>query len=226
MGSNHTISDQQAALEPMDGQMQLVTIEQVQVADRVPKYADIILTAEQIEEARVLWPAPKNSKGEVVTDPEKQERMRRHYMRMKIWYKIRHDTIVDPKTGRRAFGGFQPKSKKAQRIDEKLVAAADDRSSEIIDAAFSALDPKNESWIRHRAAMNISKEARAIRELEIKEDELEKASSDDLARETAQILVEMIRKGEIDVANISSFIDGEAEVVEIELPELAELTDG
>lgn len=190
--------------EPLPGQMQLVSVAP-RIPNRagengVPRYEDIVLTAEQVDEARATWPdaAPGHQL---------------HWMKSRILVKLRHEVVVDPMTGRRAFGGPQPGSK-PKRIDESIVEAADNRRQELIDAAFAPINggagvtPMD----RHRAALNIAREAREVRAMEMQEDELAKASGEDLEREVAKLLLEQIRSGKLDLASISGFAD--ADVVE------------
>lgn len=167
----------------------------------LPTYADVVLTADQVREAQETW-------------PDRTEREQERNMKMRVLNQMRHEIIVDPATGRRAFGGAQdtrPKAKK--RVDESLVEAADARVQEIVDAAFSALDPRNSPEVRHKAAMNITKEAREVRKHQIEEDELERSSNDEVKLEAARLLADMMRKGELKPAD---FDLTDADVVEVD----------
>lgn len=200
--------DRIRARDPIPGQMSLVDVQPVDRAKalppgKVPVYEDVVLTAEEMEEAKERWPdaTPKNQI---------------HYMRMKIWGQWRHSIIIDEKTGRRAFGGPQPRyrDKEKRRIDEQIVEAADDRSGEIIDAVFSALDSRNSDEVRHKAGVNIAKLAIETKRVQIKEDALERASAADLKIEAAKAIVEMLKRGELDMSDIEGLVDGTAEEIE------------
>lgn len=183
------------------GQTQMLTIEATVPArlERrgVPRYEDVVLTAEQVEEAAREW-------------PNKSSTQQIHYMRSRIFAKLRHSIVLDPVSGTRAFGGVQAgQGAKKKRIDESLVAAADDRVQEIIDAAFSPLSPGNPSMDRHRAALNIAREAREVKAMQIQEDELAKSSGEDLAVEAASIVAAMIRNGDLDLNDLSVMVDAQ-----------------
>jgi hypothetical protein len=165
------------------------------VNGELPKYSDVILSPEQIKEAQEIWP---DAKGKT---PEAKLALQIRNMRMRILNQMRHQIILPD--GRRAFGGAQdtrPKHKK--RIDESLIEAADNRVQEIIDAAFSALDSKLSPEIRHKAAMNIAKEAREVRKQQVIEDEIARASGEDLTLMAAEILAERIQAGELSIEDI------------------------
>lgn len=183
------------------GQTQMLTIEATVPARLeqrgVPNYWDIVLTAEQIEEAAREW-------------PDVSQKRQLHYMRSRIYAKMRHSIVLDPVTGTRAFGGVQAgQGAKKKRVDESLVAAADSRVQEIIDAAFSPLSDKNPAMDRHRAAMNLAREAREVRAMEIQEDDLAKSSGEDLAVEAASIVAAMIRNGALDLNDLSVMVDAQ-----------------
>lgn len=191
--------------DPIPGQMQLISVEADQPmrlkAGGVPEYTDIVLTAEQMDAAKVEWP-----------DAHPNHQI--HYMKSRILAKMRHECVIDPVTGRRFFGGPQGGGRKNKRIDESIVEAADTRRQELIDAAFAPINggvgvtPMD----RHRAALNIAKEAREVRAMEMAEDDLSKASGEDLQREVAKLLLEQIREGKLDVSSLSGIVD--ANVVE------------
>ncbi len=165
----------------------------------VPEYGDVVLTPEDLVAAAERWPD---------ASPAKQ----RHWMKQSVLAKLRHQVVVDSTSGRRAFGGVQPGSGRKKAMGDSLVAVADSRLKEIMDAIFSALDPKLAPEIRHKAGINILREVRKDRELDLKEDELDRASREDLVREAAIIMAEMARNGEIDLSDPEAILD--AQVVE------------
>lgn len=194
-------------MEPDPDQLQLIQVAPELpsriAAGELPRYEDIVLTAEQVEAARAEW-------------PDKKPTQQAAFMKMRILAKLRHEIVADPVTGRRAFGGVQPGSgtPKKKRLDEQLVEAADRRVQEIIDAAFAPLSPDNKDlFARHKAAMNISKEAREIRKLELAEDDLERADNVEVKNLAVGVIADLIRSGELKLEDLSaSIID--ADVVE------------
>jgi len=214
--------------DPAPGQQQLFEVApglpaRLSIEGRMPQYEDVVLTAEQVEEAKREWPTKtiyrRGPDGRKVVDRvvELTEREQISRMKTRILTKLRHEVVVDPVTGQRAFGGVQRGNGtiKKKRLDEQLVEAADRRQQEISDAFFAPLSPDNPAMDRHKAALNISREAREIRKLELAEDDLERASDDEVRREAAKVIAEMFRNGELkpdDLADIISISD--ADVIE------------
>jgi len=165
----------------------------------VPVYQDIVLTPEQVVEAQQRW-------------PDETENQQRHYMRKSILAKLRHSVVLDPSTGRRAFGGAQPGSGRKRELGNSLVDTAERRQDEIMNAIFSALDDKLPPEVRHKAGINIVREVRKDREADMREDALDTAAKEDLVSEAAKILAAMVRSGEIDLSDPDAIID--AQVVE------------
>ena len=62
--------------------------------------------------------------------------------------------------------------------------------------------------------MNIAKLAIETKRVQIKEDELERASAADLKIEAAKAIVEMLKRGELDMSDIEGLVDGTAEEIE------------
>jgi hypothetical protein len=153
---------------------------------RIPAYQDIVLTEQQVEEARREW-------------PEKSENQQIHFMKSRVLVQLRNQVILPD--GRRAFGGAQRNQEQIERkkrLDEALVAAAEERQQEIIDAAFAPLAPGNDVMDRHKAAITLAREAREVRRMEMEEDALEGASEEDLARIVAKELAKALRTGQIE----------------------------
>lgn len=166
----------------------------------VPRYEDVVLTDEDLRAAAERW-------------PDASEALRRHWKKQSILATLRHRVVVDPATGRRSFGGVQPNTGKKRAMGDSLVEVAEERRSEIMDALFAPLDPKgNTPMERHKAAATIIREVRKDREVDLREDELARASREDLEREGASILADMIRSGQITINDDGDVV--EAEVVE------------
>jgi hypothetical protein len=147
----------------------------------------IELTPEQIEQARERWP-----------DLDETEQKRR--MTLSLRAKAKHDEIVDPETGRRAFGGPQPGSgrKPKKRVAEKIAELAQgERQKEVIDALFSGLHQDNSPAIRAATAAKIIGVEHQERELQLKEDEFQGMPKDELKRLVAAGFMRMIERGEM-----------------------------
>ncbi len=192
--------------EPGDDQLALLDAGEPSLPDRVvngvavPELKDVVLTPEDLARAAERWPD---------ASPARQ----RLWQRQSILAKLRHEVVVDPTTGRRAFGGVQPGSGRKKAMGDSLVAVADSRLKEIMDAIFAPLSPQgNDPMDRHKAGINILREVRKDRELDLREDELDRASREDLVREAATILAEMESNGEIDLSDPGAILD--ATVVE------------
>lgn len=162
----------------------------------LPRFADVVLTPEQEVEAAERWP-DASKKKQIVN------------MKHSIVATLRHKIVADDGTGRRVFGGPQPGSGRPKRLDETLVAAAESRQKEIIDAAFAPLSPGNPAMDRHRAAMNLAREAREVREQERRDDELDGASKDDLIKGATAVIAELLRSGEISVDDLDRIVDAD-----------------
>lgn len=187
------LPDQQGLFDAPNPQLP----ERVARVQDMPQYADIVLTDEDIKAADERW-------------PDASPLMRLHWKKQSILATLRHQIVADPETGQRLFGGVQPNSGRKKRMDEKLVDACDSRQKEIIDAAFAPLGPGNPAMDRHRAAMNLTREAREVREQERKDDELDRSSKEDLIAEAAPIIAQMIRDGSISLNGSGEIVDAEA----------------
>lgn len=176
-----------------------------------PKYADITLTPEQEREAYEQYPEDSPAKA-------------LHRKRLSILATLRHQ-YVDPSTGRHAFGGAQPNAgrKPTKRIGEALVEAAQGRHKEVVDAAFSALQPGNDAMVRHRAAMNIARHEREERAMDMAEDEFARKTEDEVRGDATKLLAKMVREGRLSVEDIlsSSKVDAEADAEEIDDAQIA-----
>lgn len=148
---------------------------------------EIDLTPEQVAEAAQRWPQFSAAR-------------QAQYMRMSILAHIKHQQVVDPETGRRAFGGPQPGGgpHKNKRIGQALLDEAQSRHREIINAAFAPLGPGNTPMDRHKAAMNIARHELLERQQEIIDDEYARKSDDEIRVEAAKLLASMIRAGQLD----------------------------
>lgn len=161
----------------------------------------IELTPEQIEEARERW-------------PECSEAEQGRRMMLSIRARAKHEEIVDPATGRRAFGGPQPGSgrKPKKRVAEKIAELAQgERQKEVIDALFSGLDKKNSPAVRAATASKIISVEHQERELQLKEDEFQGMPKDELKRLVAAGFMRMIERGEMpDLRTLIPANSGEA----------------
>lgn len=192
--------------EPRPGQSQLFAIEPTSKArwsaENLPRYEDVVLTAEQIDQAALEW--PDKTPGQQVA-----------YMRKRVHNKMLHEIIVDPTTGRRALGGPQrgTAGKEKKRLDEMMVEEAENRSREITDALFSALERGVDPAVRHKAAINIMREARAVHEQNQKDDELERASKEEIMDLAVDLLARAVRSGDLSPTDFNLT---EADVIELE----------
>ena len=197
-------------------------------AENIPKYEDVVLTAEQIEQAALEWPTRpvyrkvngkrvKDENGKDIVEkwvPTTQEQQIAS-MKMRVLNQMRHEIILDPITGRRAFGGVQRGSggPKKKRLDEMLIDEAESRSRDITDALFSALERGVDPAVRHKAAINIMREARAVHEQAQRDDELDRASKEEIMDLAVSILTGAVRSGDLSPAD---FDLTEADVIELE----------
>jgi hypothetical protein len=219
-------------MDPFPGQGQLFSVEATApnglLPGTLPRYEDVVLTAAQIEEAKELWPSRvvykrgpdgKKLRGErgkfivdhtIETTPAEQIRN----MKCRVLNKMRYEIEADSVTGRRAFGGPQLNTagKAKKRADESLVEAADNRIDELIDAAFSSVSPDNSNEVRHKSAMNIIKVAQDLKKIQMTEEELDKASGEQLENLAAEILAQAVRDGKLTTADFNLT---EADVVEL-----------
>jgi hypothetical protein len=221
------------------GQSQLFEVEptsQRWSAENLPRYEDVVLTPEQVEEAERLWPSytvyRKGPDGKRVKTPggrfvvekvvETTEAQRLAYMRKRVHNRMLNEIVVDPISGRRALGGPQrgTAGKEKKRLDQMMVEEAENRSREITDALFSALEKGVDPAVRHKAAVNIMREARAVHEQAQKDDELERASGEDLARLAAETVLSMVSQGKISSELLSSLIPSLGPIVDAEAVEL------
>ncbi len=165
----------------------------------MPTYHDVVLTPEDEAAAAERW-------------PDVSEKMRLHYMRQSILAKLRHQFAAQDGTGRRIFGGPQPGAgRKKAALGNSLVDEAANRQREIMDAVFAPLSPNGNTAIdRHKAAINIIREVRKDREVDMRADELERASREDLIKQTSEILAEMVRNGDISLDDTGQIVDAEA----------------
>lgn len=169
-----------------------------------PKYADIELTSEQIEEARKRYPDASEAKAI-------------HFMKLSVLANFKkHYTTPD---GRRLFGGAQPNAgrKATKRIGEAIVEAAQGRHKEVVDAAFSALDSKEDASLRHKAAMNIARHEREERVLDMQEDEFARKTEDEVRSDAAKLLTALVQDGKISLDDIikGQKVDAETDGEEI-----------
>ena len=67
---------------------------------------------------------------------------------------------------------------------------------------------------RVSTASKITREAREVRKLQIVEDELERAGADEIRREAAKVLAQMVRSGELKASDVLDISD--ADVVELD----------
>lgn len=138
------------------------------------------------EEARERWP-----------DEPPRERRRRAALSVKA--KERHAEVVDPDSGRRAFGGPQPGSGRPKR---KRVAAAiaelaqTTRHKEVVDAMFSGLTDPSKA-VRVRTATQITNIEHKERELEMAEERHEEKTPLQLLQELLPRLAESTAAGEL-----------------------------
>lgn len=220
-------------IDPIPGQTQLFSVEATVPKGlppgKIPQYEDVVLTEEQIEEAKREWPSrpvyKRDNSGQKVRGPHgkyivaytvpmtEAEQIRN--MKCRVLNKMRHEVMLDPVSGRRAFGGVQPGAGPKKRADESLVEAADNRIDELIDAAFSSVTPGNGNTneVRHKSAMNIIKVAQNLKKIQMTDKELDKASGEELANLAAEILAQAVRDGKLDK---DAFDLPPADVIEIE----------
>lgn len=155
------------------------------------------------------------SLGEIVLDdrhlrfavarwPSETPRMQKYRVRQAIWARIQHRKPHPDDPGRRLLGGPQPGSgpKMRRRTGQALVEEAQKRQKEVIDAAFAPLAEDVDPMQRHKAAMNIVRNEREERVLDIAEDEYARKTTDEIRREAAQVLADMVRDGEIKIEEI------------------------
>jgi hypothetical protein len=197
------------------GQSQLFEVEptsQRWSAENLPRYEDVVLSSEQVEQAAREW--PDKTPGQQVA-----------FMTKRVHNKMLHEIVVDPISGRRALGGPQrgTAGKEKRRLDQQLIEEAENRSREITDALFSALEKGVDPAVRHKAAVNIMREARAVHEQAQKDDELERASGEDLARLAAETVLSMVSQGKISSELLSSLIPSLGPIVDAEAVELENL---
>ncbi len=171
--------------------------ERVSSGNVIPKLSDIVLTPEDEAKAAERW-------------PDATEKKRNLYMRQSILATLRHRLPAQDGSGRRMFGGPQPGSgRKKAELGNSLVDAATSRLPEILDALFSPLGPGNDNNDRHKAAVNIIREVRKDREADMRADELERASKEELVKEAAAILAEMARNGDIQIGADGQIVDAD-----------------
>jgi hypothetical protein len=176
----------------------------------------IELTAEQIDEAAKRW-------------PELSEAEQHRRMTLSVLAHQRHQQIADPATGRRVFGGPQPGSgrRSKKRAAEAIAELAQgNRQKEVIDALFSGLDQGNSASVRAATAKKIIDIEREERELQLKEDEFDGQSKDELKGMLAKGLVRMISNGELSVQDLmqaaSESDKAESEIVDADVVDVGD----
>ncbi|MBA2724711.1 MAG: hypothetical protein H0U53_01870 [Actinobacteria bacterium] len=158
-----------------------------------PSLNEVVLDERHLAYARLRWPdaAPKSQI---------------YWCKQVIWAHFQKDKPHpdDPTGQRKKFGGRQPGggAHVNKRAGIALVEAAQGRQKELIDAAFAPIGPRNDPMDRHRAAMNIYKQEREERAMEIVEDEYARKTNEEVTREAAALFAEMFRNGEISLSDI------------------------
>jgi hypothetical protein len=171
--------------------------ERVASGNVVPKLSDIVLTPEDEAKAAERW-------------PDASEKKRQLYMKQSILATLRHQLPAQDGSGRRMFGGPQPGAgRKKAELGNTLVDEANKRHDEIMNALFAPLSPGNPVMDRHKAANNILREVRKDREADMRADELERASKEELVKEAAAILAEMARNGDIQIGADGQIVDAD-----------------
>lgn len=169
--------------------------EELMPASQPPTFKDIEITPELHAYALDRWPDVSDS-------------MRAFRVRQTIWTRFMAMLPHPDDPSRRKVGGAQPGSGgRTKRIGTTLMEAVRERQDEIVNAAFSAIDDKNDPGLRHKAAMNLAKLEREERMLEMAEDEHARKSAEELQREAAAMIAEMVRKGDV---NLNDIIQGSA----------------
>lgn len=124
--------------------------------------------------------------GLKLTEEQRAERSRRA--------RELHSRVVDPETGRRAFGGPQPNSGRPRhrRAGEKVAAAAQENAGKIITALKDALDPEQPAAIRLQAGKTWLDIERQERELQLREErELHELSQEQLIAQIVEKLAKV-----------------------------------
>lgn len=186
--------------------------ESLMPATEPEKLGDIVLDERHLAYAAQRW-------------SDKSASMQRYRMRQAIWARIQHSKPHPDDPTRSRLGGVQPGSgrKPTLRLGQAMVEAAQNRQREIVDAAFSALKPGLDEGLRHKAAMNIARLEREERQLEIVEDEYSRRTDDDVKRDFASRLADMIRKGDLSMDDIQDLAKAKQDVTDAEVVEPAQI---
>ena len=143
--------------------------------------------------------------------------MQQYRVRQVMWAIFEHDKPHPEDPNRRRLGGVQPRSgpkTAAKQLGKNLVERAQNRFKEIEDAAFAPLHPSNDPMDRHKAAMNLAKLEREERQMEIIEDDYARKTEDEVRGEAALLLLGMVKKGQINLADL---VPDDDEIVEAEV---------
>lgn len=134
-----------------------------------------------------------------------EERQRRSELARQL-----HNQVVDPETGRRAFGGRQPGAGRPRKVRAAELVAEEAKKSakEIVQALKDSLDPSNSISVRLQGArqwLEIENKEAALQLAE--EKEFHAYSDDELALKLAQTFMELNSMGALDQA-LGELTDG------------------
>lgn len=149
--------------------------------------------------------------------PDASDSMRRYRVRQVIWVRLQHQQPHPDDPNRKLLGGPQPNSGRKtanKEIGRALVEAAQSRQKEVVDAAFSALDPREDASLRHKAAMNLAKHERDMAKEEREADLYARMTDAEVRRGFAEMLADMVRNGDLSIEDIGDIIDGTAEEIQ------------
>lgn len=135
-----------------------------------------------------------------------EERARRSELAKQL-----HSKVVDPTTGRRAFGGRQPGAGRPRRVRAAELVAEEAKKSatEIVSALKDALDAGNPASIRVNAAKTWLEIENREADLQLKEDrDFATLSDEELAMRVAEGFMRLSSSGAFDEV-LSASVDDE-----------------
>lgn len=167
--------------------------EELMPAEQPASMSEIVLDQRHMEYAAKRW-------------PDASIKQRENFVRKSIWVRFEHRKPHPDDPGRRALGGPQPNSGRRPRkaLGTAIVEHFEGRTTEILNAIAAPLskDSNATDMERHKAGMNIAKHAREEEREKREADDYARKTDDEVRREFAAHLANMVRTGELSVEDI------------------------